>query len=46
MRWVKALESRDLIVRRCPSNNNEFIELSQAGSAAPRRYFREVVQSG
>jgi DNA-binding MarR family transcriptional regulator len=46
MRWVKALESRDLVLRRSDSNGNEFVELSPAGTSALRRYFREVVQSG
>jgi predicted transcriptional regulator len=46
MRWLKALEHRELAVRSSGSNNadEEFVELSQKGSSVLRRYFKEIVE--
>jgi DNA-binding MarR family transcriptional regulator len=47
VRWLKALESRELAVRWADQEDGdkEFVELSQKGSCALRRYFHEVVES-
>ena len=45
VRWIKALESRDLVVRRSHSSGEASVELTPNGSSALRRYFRDVVQS-
>jgi DNA-binding MarR family transcriptional regulator len=47
VRWLKALEARELAVRRAdPENaNNEFVELSKKGSSTLRRYFHDILQS-
>jgi len=47
MRWLKALERRELVVRGAHPGNadKEFVELSQKGSSALRRYFHEVMES-
>ena len=46
MRWLKALESHGLVLRRADSDDveSESVELTPAGSAALRSYFCEVVQ--
>lgn len=47
-RWLKALENRELIIRRADPHDarNEFVELSPKASAALRRYFRDVANDG
>lgn len=47
VRWLKALENRELVVRRAHAENpdSESVELSRRGSSALRRYFHEVVRS-
>jgi DNA-binding MarR family transcriptional regulator len=46
LRWLKALEDRELVVRQAdpPNSENEFVELSPRGSTALRLYFRDNVQ--
>lgn len=46
-RWLNALESRELVLRRAEAENdeNEFVELSPRGSSILRRYFHDVGQS-
>jgi DNA-binding MarR family transcriptional regulator len=48
MRWLKALESKGLVIRRPDPGDAEieFIELTSTGSAAFRRYFRDVLSNG
>jgi DNA-binding MarR family transcriptional regulator len=45
VRWLKALENRDLVVRRADTKDDgsEFIELAPKASAALRRYFHDAV---
>jgi DNA-binding MarR family transcriptional regulator len=45
-RWLKGLESRELVVRRSDPHEpeKEFFELSPKASLSLRRYFRDVVQ--
>ena len=45
MRWLKALESRGLVIRLADPNDStdEFVELAPKGSAALRHYFHDVV---
>ena len=45
-RWLKALESRDFVVRRSDPQEpeKEFFELSPKASLSLRRYFRDVMQ--
>lgn len=47
VRWLNALEGRELAVRRADPENagNEFVELSPEGSSALRLYFHDIVQS-
>ena len=47
VRWLSALEGRELTVRRVDPKDagNEFVELSPKASSALRRYFHDVVQS-
>lgn len=45
VRWLKALEDHDLVIRRIDcSGEAEFAELTPKASDALRRYFRNVVQ--
>lgn len=46
VRWLKALESRQLVVRRVDPNGSEseFVELTCKASLALRRYFRDMAQ--
>lgn len=46
LRWLKALEDRELVVRQAdpPNSENEFVELSPRGSTALRLYFHDNVQ--
>jgi DNA-binding MarR family transcriptional regulator len=46
VRWLKALESRELVVRNVDPHGpqNEFVELTPRASLALRRYIRDVVQ--
>ena len=45
VRWLKALEDHDLVIRRVDqSDSAEFAELTPKASGALRRYFRNVVQ--
>lgn len=45
-RWLKTLESRDLVIRRPDPHEpeKEFFELSPTASLSLRRYFRDVTQ--
>jgi DNA-binding MarR family transcriptional regulator len=45
-RWLKALEARELVLRRADPDDaqNELVELSKKGSSALRRYFPDVAQ--
>jgi DNA-binding MarR family transcriptional regulator len=47
LRWVDALESRELVIRRanCDNPARALLELSPAASAALRKYFRDVLRS-
>jgi DNA-binding MarR family transcriptional regulator len=47
VRWLNALESRNLVLRRTDpeDSENEFVELSTKGSSTLRRYFHDVGQS-
>jgi hypothetical protein len=44
IRWLEALENRDLVIRLADADGSESVELTPNGSAAIRRYFHEVVQ--
>ncbi len=47
VRWIKTLESYDLVVRRVDPHNaeEEFAELTLKASSALRRYFRDVMKA-
>ena len=48
VRWLRALESHDLVVRRTDPVHpgNETFELTSKGSAAMRGYFRDILGNG
>lgn len=48
IRWLKALGQHDLVIRRSDPDDagDEIVELTSKGSAALRRYFRDVLNAG